>query len=116
VFDYLTFAVLFWLNATVMQFRTGWFIESIVSASLIVLVIRTRHRMWRTRPSRLLVGATIGVICIAIAIPHSPVAKLLGLCAMPAHFYPIIAAIITGYVFTAEVAKRIFYRKATING
>lgn len=44
VFEYLTFGVLRWLNDTVQQFRTGWFIESIISAALIVLVVRTRAR------------------------------------------------------------------------
>jgi Mg2+-importing ATPase len=43
VFDYVTFGVLLWLHATIGQFRTGWFIESIVSASLIVLAVRSRR-------------------------------------------------------------------------
>ena len=54
IFDYLTFGALIWLNATVQQFRTGWFIESILSAALIVLVVRTRRPFFRSRPSKLL--------------------------------------------------------------
>ena len=54
VFDYLTFAVLIWLHANVGQFRTGWFIESIVSAALIVLVVRSRRPFFKSRPSKLL--------------------------------------------------------------
>ena len=53
VFDYLTFGALLWLNATTEQFRTGWFIESIVSAALIVLVVRTRRPFFRSRTEQI---------------------------------------------------------------
>jgi Mg2+-importing ATPase len=113
VFDYLTFGALVWLNATVQQFRTGWFIESIVSASLIVLVVRTRRPFFRSRPSRLLALATLGVVIVTVLIPHLPFAALHGFGIMPAHFYPILALIILAYIIAAESAKRVFYRKPT---
>ena len=109
VFDYLTFGVLFWLGATMEQFRTGWFIESIVSAALIVLVVRTRRPFFKSHPSRLLTLATVAAVIVAILMPHLPFASLLGFRTMPAHFYPIIAAIIFAYVVTAELVKRLFY-------
>jgi Mg2+-importing ATPase len=113
VFDYLTFGVLIWLNATVQQFRTGWFIESIVSAALIVLVVRTRRPFLRSRPSRLLALATLGVVIVTLLIPHVPFAAVLGLGIIPRHFYPILALIIVAYVIAAEGAKHFFYRKLT---
>ena len=113
VFDYLTFGVLIWLNATVQQFRTGWFIESIVSAALIVLVVRTRRPFLRSRPSRLLALATLGVVIVTVLIPHLPFAAVLGFGIMPPHFYLILALIILAYVIAAEAAKRVFYRKPT---
>jgi Mg2+-importing ATPase len=113
VFDYLTFGVLIWLNATVQQFRTGWFIESIVSAALIVLVVRTRRPLLRSRPSRLLALATLGVVMVTVLIPHVPFAAVLGFGIMPPHFYPIPALIILASVIAAESAKRFFYRKPT---
>ncbi len=111
VFDYLTFGALIWLKATVQQFRTGWFIESIVSAALIVLVVRTRRPFFRSRPSKLLALATLGVVIITVLIPHLPFAAVLGFGSMPAHFYPILALIILAYMIAAESAKRVFYRK-----
>jgi Mg2+-importing ATPase len=111
VFDYLTFGVLFWLNATVEQFRTGWFIESIASAALIVLVVRSRRPFFKSRPSKLLVLATAAVVIAALLVPHLPVASVLGFQRMPARFYPIIALIILAYVVSAELVKRAFYRK-----
>lgn len=110
VFDYLTFGVLFWLNASVAQFRTGWFIESIISASLIVLVVRTRRPFFKSRPSQLLALATFAVVIVTALIPHLPFASVLGFQTMPPHFYPIIALIIIAYVISAELAKHVFYR------
>ena len=111
VFDYLTFGVLFWLNATVEQFRAGWFIESIASAALIVLVVRTRRPFFKSRPSKLLALATLAVVIVATLIPYLPFATVLGFQAMPGHFYPIIALIILAYVAAAEATKALFYRK-----
>jgi P-type Mg2+ transporter len=111
VFDYLTFGVLFWLNATVEQFRAGWFIESIASAALIVLVVRTRRPFFKSRPSKLLVIATLAVVIVAALIPYLPFATLLGFQPMPGHFYPIIALIIFAYVAAAEATKALFYRR-----
>jgi P-type Mg2+ transporter len=110
VFDYLTFGVLLWLHATVAQFRTGWFIESIVSASLIVLVVRSRRPFFRSRPSKLLTLATGGIVIITALTPYLPFAGVLGFQPMPAHFYPIIALIIFAYIVAAELAKLLFYR------
>jgi Mg2+-importing ATPase len=112
VFDYLTFGVLFWLNASVEQFRAGWFIESIASAALIVLVVRTRRPFFKSRPSKLLALATLAVVIVAALIPYLPFATVLGFQAMPWHFYPIIALIILAYVAAAEATKALFYRKS----
>ncbi len=114
VFDYLTFGALIWLNATTEQFRTGWLIESIVSAALIVLVVRTRRPFFRSRPSHLLAIATFAVVSITVMIPHLAFASVLGFTIMPSHFYAILALIIVGYVIAAESAKRAFYGKPTV--
>ena len=63
VFDYLTFGCLLWvLHATVDQFRTGWFMESVVSASLIVLVIRSRRPFFKSKPGKYLLLATLLIV------------------------------------------------------
>jgi Mg2+-importing ATPase len=111
VFDYLTFGVLIWLNVTVEQFRAGWFIESIASAALIVLVVRTRRPFFRSRPSNLLVLATLGVVIVALITPYLPFASVLGFQRIPTHFYPILALIVFAYIAAAEFTKVLFYRK-----
>lgn len=111
VFDYLTFGVLLWgMHVGTVQFRTGWFVESICSASLIVLVIRTRKRFYLSRPSPLLLLATLAVVAFALALPYTPAARLFGFAPLPPVFLLVLAVIMVFYVIVAETAKTIFYR------
>jgi P-type Mg2+ transporter len=111
VFDFLTFGVLLLaLHATPAQLRTGWFVESVVSASLIVLVVRTRRRFFQSRPGRPLLLATLLVIGFALLLPHSPLAPLLGFGPLPPLFLVALGFIVLLYMATAEGAKAVFYR------
>jgi Mg2+-importing ATPase len=111
IFDYLTFgALLFVLHASPDQFRTGWFIESVISASAIVLVIRTRRAFFTSRPGQYLVLATLAVGGTTLILPYTPMAAPLGLTPMPPSFLLLLAAILTSYIVTAEVVKHKFYR------
>ena len=111
IFDYLTFGVLiFFLHATTDQFRTGWFLESVISAALIVLVIRTRRPFFKSAPGKYLLIATLGVVCITLILPFTSLAGLLGFGHMPAMFFVILGVIIVLYMATAEIAKKIFYK------
>jgi Mg2+-importing ATPase len=111
VFDYLTFgALLYLLNASTDQFRTGWFVESVLSASLIVLVVRSRRPFFRSRPGKRLLWATLGVVVSTLAIPYLPYAPILGLTPLPPRFVGLVAVIVALYVVSGELAKGIFYR------
>ena len=112
VFDYLTFgALLTVLHATQDQFRTGWFLESVISASLIVLVIRSRKPFFKSRPSKYLFVATILVVIVTVILPLTPLGKIFGFSRLPISFLLLIAIIVMGYIVTAEIAKTIFYKK-----
>lgn len=112
IFDYLTFGVLlFLLHASVNQFRTGWFIESVVSASMVVLIIRTRRPFFRSRPGRYLLITTALVALATFALPYTPLSGPFGFTAMPAYFLLIVIVIVAVYAALAEVAKRFFYRR-----
>jgi Mg2+-importing ATPase len=112
LFDFLTFgALLFLLRASVDQFRTGWFIESVISASMIVLVIRSRKPFLRSKPGEWLLIATLAVIVTTLVFPYLPLAGQFEFTTMPLNFLWILMVILVLYVFTAEVAKVIFYRK-----
>lgn len=111
VFDFLTFGALYWLlQATPELFRSGWLMESVVSASLAVLVVRTRKPFWRSRPSRALTLATLMVICGTVALPWTPLGTLFGLAPMPPHYLALMTLIVLLYVACAESLKRVFYR------
>ena len=112
VFDCLTFIALISLGATITQFRTAWFIESIVSASLIVLVVRSRRPFFKSRPSKLLVLATATTIVAAFLAAYLPFAALLGFGRMPVRYYGIIGLIVLAYLGAAEVTKHMFYRSS----
>jgi Mg2+-importing ATPase len=114
VFDYLTFGILLLiLHATQDQFRTGWFLESVISASLIVLVIRSRTPFFRSRPGKYLLTATLLIVVVTLILPFTPLAVILGLSSLPVSFLLTIGMIVVFYIITAEVTKTIFYRRVS---
>jgi Mg2+-importing ATPase len=112
LFDYLTFgALLFLLHANVDHFRTGWFTESVVSASLIVLIIRTRQPFFRSKPGAPLWVATLLVVVGTLVLPYTRWSRLFGFTPMPLAFLVVLVGILLLYVVTAEVAKKVFYQR-----
>ncbi|HEX7679975.1 MAG TPA: magnesium-translocating P-type ATPase [Thermoanaerobaculia bacterium] len=112
VFDYLTFgALLYLLHANTGQFRTAWFVESVISASLILLVVRSRRPFFRSKPSLRLLLATLGVVVATVALPYLPFASILGFTPLPMKYLGVAAAIVTLYIISGELAKHLFYRR-----
>jgi P-type Mg2+ transporter len=111
VFDYLTFGTLWFIvHATPEQFRTGWFIESVISAAAIVLVIRTRKPFFKSQPSKYLLTTTLAIVAITSILPYVPVAGLLDLQPLPASFLSLLGVIVAIYMVTADQMKQIFYQ------
>jgi Mg2+-importing ATPase len=111
IFDYVTFAVLLWmLNADMIGFRTGWFVESVCSASLVVLVIRTRRPCLASRPSRPLLCVTFAVMTATVLLPISPLAEPLGFAGQSIAFPLVLLLILFCYTTLAEITKQLFYR------
>jgi Mg2+-importing ATPase len=112
VFDYLTFGVLLLiLHATTDQFRTGWFLESVISASVTVLVIRTRKSFFRSKPGKYLLIATLLIVVVTILFPFTPLAELLGFQPLPMTILLVIGMIVVLYILAAEITKRSFYKR-----
>ena len=112
LFDFVTFgALLLILHASVAQFRTGWFIESVISASMIVLVIRTRKPFFRSRPSNYLLGTTLMIFLVTVLLPYSPLSAPFEFTGTPSVFLAMVVAIVILYVAVAELAKRAFYKR-----
>ncbi len=112
IFDYVTFAVLYhMLKAGPTLFRTGWFIESVLSASFAVMVLRTRKPFYRSRPGKYLLITTVIIAAVAVAIPFTPLSGLMGFADAPLAFMYALGAILIAYIGLIEAAKAFFYRK-----
>jgi len=112
IFDYLTFGLLLLvIRANESQFRTGWFIESVISASIIVLVIRSRKPFFRSRPGKYLLIATLSIAVVTLILPFTPLGNIFGFSPLTLSTYLLLLLIVVFYIIAAEVTKRIFYKK-----
>jgi Mg2+-importing ATPase len=111
-FDFLTFAVMLGVfRADAPLFRTGWFVESLATQTLVIFVIRTADRPWRSRPSR---GLALGVTGCALAgavLPFTPLASWVGFVPLPLPFFAVLIGMVCAYLVLVEVVKRWFYRR-----
>ena len=112
VFDYIAFGVLiFVLKSPPELFRTGWFIESVLSASLIVLVIRSRRPFFKSYPGKYLLITTIVIVGATLIFPFTPLGKLFGFAQPPLLVLVLMSIIVVFYILAGEVVKRIFYKR-----
>jgi Mg2+-importing ATPase len=110
-FDMLTFAVLLAVfQAPAVVFRTAWFVESLLTELVIALVVRTRRPLFMSQPGSLLLGSTMALVPIALAIPYLPFVAFLGFVPLPAALLSTLAGITLLYVISAEALKRWFFR------
>ncbi len=110
IYDYITFGLLLSLDVSVEQFRTAWFLESVVSASLIVFVVRSSSAFFKTRPGNYLIAATLSIVVITVSLPYTPIAPIIGFVPLSASLLAMLALIVVLYLSTAEIIKHIFYR------
>ena len=111
VFDYVTFGVLLLVfKSDFVLFRTGWFVESVISASLIVLVIRSRGSFFKSIPSKYLLITTLLVAGITLVLPFTVLGRIFGFESISIPIIIIMVAIVMLYLISGEVVKRIFYK------
>ncbi|RAZ91102.1 magnesium-translocating P-type ATPase [Mesorhizobium hawassense] len=106
LFDFATFAfLLLVVRAASATFQTAWFVESVLTELAIVLVVRTQRRLWRSRPSRLLVALALSIGVVTIAIPFAPFAGWFGFVPLSVPVLAGLLAITTLYIVVSEVTK-----------
>ncbi|MEO8070567.1 MAG: cation transporting ATPase C-terminal domain-containing protein, partial [Acidobacteriota bacterium] len=111
LFDFAAFGVLLWgFHASAEVFRTGWFVESLLTELAVALVVRTRRPFFRSRPGTLLLVATGSMAAVAFAIPYLPFVHLLGFVPLPPAALAAMAGITVAYVAATEMGKLWFYR------
>ncbi len=114
VFDFVTFGVMLWVfHAGPALFRSGWFVESLATQTLVIFAIRTRRiPFFRSRPSLPLLLAAFGVVLIGALLPATPLAATLGFRSLPLAFYGALALMVVCYLGLIEIGKLFFYRAA----
>ncbi len=118
VFDFITFWVMLRvLDAGVDEFRTGWFVESLATQTLVIFVIRTRRSpFWTSKASAPLTATTLTCVTVALVLPFSPLAGMLGFTSLPIKFLAILAVMVVTYLGLCETAKFFFYRNVRSAG
>ena len=110
LFDYLTFGVLLWVyQASAVEFRTAWFVESLLTELAVALVVRTRLPFYRSRPGRLLLCSTIAVTGLTLVISYLPGSGYLGFVPLPLSLLGLVVGIALAYTMAVEVTKRYFH-------
>ena len=113
IFDFATFALMMLaFHAAPPEFRSGWFIESLATQTLIVFAIRTRRVPFlRSAASGALAAAVLGAVVVGAWLPYSPVNGMLGFTPLPAPFFLALVAMVIAYLLLVEAAKLWYFRR-----
>lgn len=111
LFDFVTFAVMLGVfQAGPDLFRTGWFVESLATQTLVIFAVRTRRVPFlRSRPSWQLTTAALGIVAVGFVIPMTPLAGPLGFTPLPIGFFLVLLAMVPVYLVLIELGKLMFY-------
>ena len=111
LFDIITYLVLWFVfsyNSPESQtlFQSGWFIEGLLSQTLIVHMIRTRKIPFiQSSASWPVTAMTLVIVCIGVIIPFSPLGESIGMTAMPMLYFPWLVLILLGYCTLTQIVK-----------
>jgi Mg2+-importing ATPase len=120
VFDYTTFFVMLWVfncwdPSRASVFQTGWFVESLMTQTLIIHVIRTNKIPFlQSRASWPLTATTLSIMAFGMWLPYSPLASSLGLAHLPRLYWPILLVTLLCYVILTQITKVWLLRKKWI--
>ncbi len=112
LFDMLTFGLLILLfHAGEELFRTGWFVESLVTQILMIFAVRTRRRLFASRPGLGVAVLAVGAVAFTLALPVLPFGAWFGLVVPPAGYFAALLPVAAGFLVVTELAKRLFYAR-----
>jgi Mg2+-importing ATPase len=114
LYDFLTFGVLLWLFHAAINpplFRTGWFVESLATQTLVVFVIRTAGNPFKSRPSGRLLAGVVAVSVAGAVLPYTRLGALFGFTSMPLSLVGAISVLALTYLLLVQVVKTWFYRR-----
>ena len=115
IFDYATFAMMLWVFrawSNPSLFQTGWFVESLLSQTLIIHIIRTSKVPFiESRASRTLMTTSIIIACVGIALPLTPIGAALGFIPLPWLYWPLVVIMLVAYGLLTHFVKVWFVRR-----
>jgi len=120
IFDYTTFFVMLWVfscwdPSRASLFQTGWFVESLMTQTLIIHVIRTNKIPFiQSRASRPLIATTVCIMAFGAWLPYSPLAPALGLVNLPGLYWPILLLTLLAYMTLTQSIKMWLLRRRWI--
>jgi Mg2+-importing ATPase len=115
IFDYVTFAMMLlvfgaWSNPSL--FQTGWFVESLLTQTLIIHIIRTATVPFiESRASPALIATTLVISVVGVALPFTGIGSALGFTPLPWSYWPLLAGVLVGYAVLAQLVKTWFVRR-----
>lgn len=112
IFDMITMlALLYWLKAPEDVFRTGWFLESLISEVVVTFSIRSQLKFYKSKPSWLLVVMSIVALAVAVGVVYSSVGALFQFIPLTVECIAVITGIVILYFVTVEATKFGFFKK-----
>ena len=120
IFDYTTFFMMLYVfNAWAVDkaalFQTGWFVESLLTQTLIIHVIRTRKRPFlQSRASGPLIAMTAVIMSVGVLIPFTPIGPYLGFTRLPPLYWPLLALTLLAYMLLTQAVKTWLIRRAWV--
>jgi Mg2+-importing ATPase len=121
VFDYCTFAVMWFVfkantESQASLFQSGWFVEGLLSQTLVVHMIRTRKIPFiQSRASLPMIALTCTIMAIGIAFPFTFVGAKIGLCPLPGAYFPWLVAMLVSYCLLTQLVKQWFVKRFGFN-
>jgi Mg2+-importing ATPase len=113
IFDFLTFGtLLFFFKTGTDLFRTGWFLESVITEIVVLLVIRTRRPTLKSNPGRYLMIASCITAIVVIALPYMPFADSLGIVPIPLPVFAGMIGIAVLYGLATDMTKKAFFKRS----
>jgi P-type Mg2+ transporter len=115
IFDYATYGMMLfvfdaWNNPSL--FQTGWFVESLLTQTLIIHIIRTAKIPFiQSRASTALVATTIIICAVGIILPFTLAGSALGFTPLPWLYWPLVAAMLLSYAILTHFVKVWFVRR-----
>jgi len=120
IFDYTTYLMMLylfdcWDVSRASLFQTGWFVESLLTQTLIIHVIRTNKIPFlQSRASVPLMVTTGAIMLFGLWLPSSPLAPALGLTHLPQLYWPLLALTLLAYVALTQFVKAWLHRRQWI--